>query len=248
MHVYIKYGVSVVALLAALSLAQAQNERQGGGGREGGAAGHSQPERGKEGGSMERAPSAQEHGKGESRTAPAKEKQPAALREGEHGAREPAKGETRASTERENRAAEPREGEHGAREPAKGETRASTERENRAAEPREGERKAQRTDENRQSNTAGAVRKPNIHISRVQKTRLHDALGASRTIRRYRAAEIHFAVEVGTRIPESVVFYDAPVEFIDVASEFSGYKIVVLDNEILVIDPETREIVEIIPI
>jgi hypothetical protein len=188
MHVYIKYGASAVALLATLSLAQAQSEHQGG--EKGGeAVEHAQPERGKEGGAKERAPAAQERSKGETRASPTKEKQP--------------------------------------------------------AEHREGERKTQDKQENqRQSN---AARRPNIHISGVQKTKLHDAIGGNTTIHHYRASEIHFTVAVGTRVPDDVIFYDAPVQFIDIDPEFSGYKIVVLDDEILVIDPETREIVEVIP-
>ena len=193
MHVYIKYGASVVALLATLSLAQAQSEHQGGGEKGGEAVEHAQPERGKEGGAKERAPAAQERSKGETRASPTKEKQP--------------------------------------------------------AQQREGEQKAQDKKENqRQSNAASAVtRRPNIHISGVQKTKLHDAISGSTAIRHYRASEIHFTVEVGTRVPDDVIFYDAPVQFIDIDPEFSGYKIVVLDDEILVIDPETREIVEVIP-
>ena len=193
MHVYIKYGASAVAVLATLSLAQAQSEHQGGGEKGGEAAEHAQPERGKEGGAKERAPATQERSKGETRASPAKEKQPAEHREGEH----------KTQDKKENQ---------------------------------------------RQSNAASAVtRRPNIHISGVQKTKLHDAISGSTAIRRYRVSEIHFTVEVGTRVPDDVIFYDAPVQFIDIDPEFSGYKIVVLDDEILVIDPETREIVDVIP-
>ncbi len=198
MHAYIKYGASVVALLATLSLAQAQSERQEGGEKGGKAVEHAQPERGKEGVAKEHAPAAQERGKGETHVSPAKEKQPAELREGER------KTQDRAQDKKENQ---------------------------------------------RQSNAASAVtRKPNIHISGVQKTKLHDALSGSKAIRHYRASEMHFTVEAGTRLPDDVEFYDAPAEFIGIDPEFSGYKIVVLDDEILVIDPETREIVEIIPL
>jgi hypothetical protein len=54
-------------------------------------------------------------------------------------------------------------------------------------------------------------------------------------------------VNIGTRIPASVVFYDPPAQFVEIEPEFRGYKIVVLDDEILIIDPETREIVDVIP-
>ncbi|MGA7328236.1 MAG: DUF1236 domain-containing protein [Rhodomicrobium sp.] len=132
-----------------------------------------------------------------------------------------------------------------AQERSKGEIRASPTKEKQPAEHREGERKTQDKQENqRQSN---AARRPNIHISGVQKTKLHDAIGGSTAIHHYRASEIHFTVEVGTRVPDDIIFYDTPVQFIDIDPEFSGYKIVVLDDEILVIDPETREIVDVIP-
>ncbi len=228
MNIYIKYGVSVAALLATLALAQAQSEHQGGGEKGGEAVQHAQPERGKEGGAKERAPAAQERGKGETHASPAKEKQPAEHRAGERSVQERAPA---------------------AQEHSKGETRASPANEKQPAEHREGEQKAQdRKDSQRQTNTTGAAtRRPNIHISGVQKTRLHDAIGRSMAIRHYHASEIHFTVGVGARVPDDVTFYDAPVQFIDIDPEFSGYKIVVLDDVILVIDPETREIVEVIP-
>ncbi len=72
MHIYIKYGVSVAALLVTLSLAHAQSEHQGGGKEGGEAVQHAQPERGKEGGAKERAPAAQERSKGETHASPAK--------------------------------------------------------------------------------------------------------------------------------------------------------------------------------
>ena len=228
MRIYMKYGASVVALLATLALAHAQSEHQGGGEKGGEAVQHAQPERGKEGGAKERAPAAQERSKGENRASPSKEKQPAEHRADENAAKEHAPA---------------------AQERGKGETHASPAKEKQPAEFREGERKAQDKKENqRQSNAVGtATRRPNIHISGVQKTRLHDAIGGSMAIRHYHASEIHFTVGVGTRVPDDVIFYDAPVQFIDIDPEFSGYKIVVLDDVILVIDPETREIVEVIP-
>ena len=58
---------------------------------------------------------------------------------------------------------------------------------------------------------------------------------------------MNFAVNIGTRIPASVQFYDPPARFVEIDPEFRGYKIVVLDDEILVIDPVTREIVDVIP-
>ena len=122
MNIYIKYGVSVAALLATLALAQAQSEHQGGGEKGGEAVQHAQPERGKEGSAKERAPAAQERGKGETHASPANEKQPAEHRAGERSvqerapaAQEHSKGETRASPANEKQPAEHRAGERSVR-------------------------------------------------------------------------------------------------------------------------------------
>ena len=53
-------------------------------------------------------------------------------------------------------------------------------------------------------------------------------------------------MNVGTRIPDTITFYDPPPQFVDIDPEFRRYKIVVLDDEVLVVDPETREIVDVI--
>jgi hypothetical protein len=134
------------------------------------------------------------------------------------------------------------------------------ERSRRNAEP-QGERKAQRERGQRESNVRGAAKneelgrestrsganRTSIHISPAQKTQLHEAAVHDTAIRRYHRGEVNFAVNIGTRIPASVAFYDPPAQFVEIEPEFRGFKIVVLDDEILVIDPETREIVDVIP-
>ena len=227
MHIYMKYGASVITLLAAMSLAQAQNEHQGSE-KGGGAAEHGQTERGKEGGAKEHAPAAQERSKGETRASTTKEQQPA---KPEHNANRE-KSEPGNTVNRTAKASA-NEGEHKAEGKEERQRQSNAGAAGREAVGREG---------GRPSNS-----KVNIHITGVQKTKLHDAIDHDTAIRRYRASELHFTVEVGTRLPDDVIFYDAPLQFIDIDPEFRGYKIVVLEDEILVIDPETREIVDVIP-
>src|SRR5262249_30897595 len=98
----------------------------------------------------------------------------------------------------------------------------------------------------RESRRSGANR-ASIHISPAQKTRLHEVIVRDTAIRRYHRNEANFVVNIGTRIPATVAFYDPPPQFIEGEREFGGFKIIVLEDEILVIDPETREIVDVIP-
>jgi hypothetical protein len=50
--------------------------------------------------------------------------------------------------------------------------------------------------------------------------------------------------EPGFRAPSG--FYDPPAQVVEIDPVFQGYKIVVLDDVILVVDPATREIVDVI--
>jgi len=57
---------------------------------------------------------------------------------------------------------------------------------------------------------------------------------------------VNFSVGVGTVIPSTVEFYDVPASVITVYPGFRGYKYVVVGDDIVVIEPGTRRIVEVI--
>jgi hypothetical protein len=65
-------------------------------------------------------------------------------------------------------------------------------------------------------------------------------------IHRYHPADSDFPVRVGTRISATIEFYDPPAQVVQIDPVFRGYKIVVLDDVILVVNPATREIIEVI--
>ncbi len=85
-----------------------------------------------------------------------------------------------------------------------------------------------------------------IRVTPEQKTRLHDIIGRDSAIHRYHRSDINFSLNVGTRIPDTFEFYDVPPQFVEYDPEFQGYKIIVLDDVVLIVDPETREIVDVI--
>jgi Protein of unknown function (DUF1236) len=57
----------------------------------------------------------------------------------------------------------------------------------------------------------------------------------------YHRNDLRFNVAVGARIPGTITFYDAPSQHLSIDPEFQGYKIVILDDVVLIIDPDTRE-------
>ncbi len=230
MYISLKYGVSAVALLTAFSLAQAQtNEHQGGGEKGGASAQQAQGEHtGKEGGVKK---------PGEARGQQADEKsakpQPGqrAQKEPEPNSSQRAKSDSTGSMEKE------RSGQNTGRE-HEPDSRQRASNMGAATKNEELGREGART---------GSAR-ANFHVTGAQKTKLHDTILHDTAIRRYHRGDINFAVEVGTRIPVSIEFFDPPVQFVEVDPEFRGYQLVVLDDEILVVDPITREIVDIIPV
>ncbi len=88
----------------------------------------------------------------------------------------------------------------------------------------------------------------NINIGQEQKTRVRDVIRRDTGIRRYRRSEFNVTLNVGTRIPDTIVYYDAPSSIIEIVPDYQRYKVIVLDDVILIIDPETREIVDVIQV
>jgi hypothetical protein len=58
---------------------------------------------------------------------------------------------------------------------------------------------------------------------------------------------VNFSVSVGTRVPrEGVTFTTLPTEVVTIYPEWRGYKYIVVHDEIVIIDPNSYEIVEVI--
>jgi hypothetical protein len=57
---------------------------------------------------------------------------------------------------------------------------------------------------------------------------------------------VNFAISVGTRVPRDVEFHQLPAEVITYYPEWRGYEFIMVNNQILVIDPATFEIVAVL--
>jgi hypothetical protein len=79
-------------------------------------------------------------------------------------------------------------------------------------------------------------------LSTEQRTRI------STILRQHKVASEHLnvTVAVGTRVPASVHLYPLPMEVIDINPEWRGFDYIMVGDEILVIDPVSRDIVAII--
>ena len=58
---------------------------------------------------------------------------------------------------------------------------------------------------------------------------------------------VNFSISVGTRVPrENVHFYPVPTEVVTIYPQWRGYEFIMVNNRIVIVDPGTYEIVEII--
>jgi Protein of unknown function (DUF1236) len=57
---------------------------------------------------------------------------------------------------------------------------------------------------------------------------------------------VNFAISVGTRVPREVGFHPLPAEIVTIYPEWRGYEFILVNDQILVIDPRTLEIVDVL--
>jgi len=48
-------------------------------------------------------------------------------------------------------------------------------------------------------------------------------------------------------VPDTVTFYDLPETIVDIVPEYRGFDYIVVRDELVIIDPDTLEIVAILP-
>jgi hypothetical protein len=81
-------------------------------------------------------------------------------------------------------------------------------------------------------------------LSPDQKTRLHEVI-TGENVQRVNHAD--FALSVGTRVPNTVTFYDVPDTIVDILPQYRGFEYIVVGDELVIVDPDTLEIVAIVP-
>src|ERR1700682_3132336 len=99
--------------------------------------------------------------------------------------------------------------------------------------------KSQTTTQSQTTGQAGAGAK----LSTEQRTKIPGVIRAQRV---QPLNNVNFSISVGTRVPRDVRFHPLPREVVTIYPEWRGYEFVLVNNQILVIDPRTFEIVAIL--
>jgi hypothetical protein len=58
---------------------------------------------------------------------------------------------------------------------------------------------------------------------------------------------VNFSISVGTRVPRTVAFHPVPTEIVTIYPAWRGYEFFLVADEIVIVDPQTLEIVAVLP-
>jgi hypothetical protein len=91
---------------------------------------------------------------------------------------------------------------------------------------------------------ANGSRGASVQLSQTQRTKIQAVIGHSSTAR---VTNVNFNVAVGVAIPRTVHVEVVPEDIVEVVPQFEGFDYIIVGDNILIIDPDTLEIVDIIP-
>jgi hypothetical protein len=59
---------------------------------------------------------------------------------------------------------------------------------------------------------------------------------------------VNFSISIGTRVPRDVSFHPLPAEIVTIYPEWRGYEFILVNDQIVVVDPRTFEIVAVLDV
>jgi hypothetical protein len=83
-------------------------------------------------------------------------------------------------------------------------------------------------------------------LSSDQRTRIHERLFAEGG-RAHRLGHVDFALRTGVRIPHSVHLYSLPEDIVTLVPAYRDYEYILVGENIVIVDPVTYEIIDVIP-
>jgi hypothetical protein len=86
-----------------------------------------------------------------------------------------------------------------------------------------------------------------VSLSSQQRSRIHNVVLNQRFSSRFRVTNVNFAVRVGTAVPRSVRLFAIPEDIVSIVPRFRHHKFFIFEEELVIVDPVTFEIVAIIP-
>jgi hypothetical protein len=99
-----------------------------------------------------------------------------------------------------------------------------------------------------QTDSKASGSKTSVQLDDQQRTKISQTIRQKDVnIRRVSRSEINFTINVGAVVPRTVTLYPLPAPIIAVVPAYRGYLYIVVDDQLLIIHPQTLEIVAVIP-
>jgi hypothetical protein len=95
------------------------------------------------------------------------------------------------------------------------------------------------------SGTSGRSGGANVQLTQDQRTKIKDVVVRDRNVAR--ADNVNFNIRVGVAVPKTVHVAVLPPEVVTIVPEYRGFSYVLVGDQLLIIDPNTLEIVAILP-
>jgi len=95
------------------------------------------------------------------------------------------------------------------------------------------------------STQTGGSRGASVQLSQDQRTKITAVIGKGHAA--HVANNVKFNVTVGAMVPRDIHVEVLPTDIVEIVPQYEGFDYVVVGDEILIIDPDTMEIVAVIP-
>jgi hypothetical protein len=84
-----------------------------------------------------------------------------------------------------------------------------------------------------------------VQLNQEQRTRIHETIIKQREAR---VDHVDFDVRVGVRVPHTVHIFVVPEDVVRIVPQYRGYKYIIVRDEMVILDPDTLEIVAVVPV
>ena len=102
------------------------------------------------------------------------------------------------------------------------------------------------TEQTGQAGVTGSARSGSVQLSENQRSQIKTVIGRGSGPRLSRS-DVSFSLSIGTRVPRSVHFVTLPSEIVRIVPQYRGFEYFLVEDEIVIVDPLTLEIVAVIP-
>src|SRR5262249_38407531 len=85
-----------------------------------------------------------------------------------------------------------------------------------------------------------------VSLTTEQRTKIRETV--IRSSSSARVSSVNFTLRVGERVPRTVHVMDVPETLVEIVPQYRGKKFIIVREEIIIIDPDTLEIVAIIQV